>query len=133
MKNKGDVSFLVRQRNREILRKYAQIRSESSGILYLKDAVNTLVAMPSSRFWVSGVRAAYVVRKILEGCPVHRSETTRRMYDEIVSRAKTEMRKTPDRSLKLIVCDIVRQPAPEFYILPHTAAQIIHSAKHVRA
>ena len=51
------------------------------------------------------------------------------MYFEIYKRVVSEMETYPDKSIAEIIFQVIRQPAPKFYLTPDTARVIVTRIK----
>jgi len=128
MKHRGCVCDFAEERNKDLLRSYRKLLEESDVIsseIYVR-----LVEMPSVRFWVSEERAAIVVASMMKGNKLanHR-QNKREMFQEIYRRVMLLKTKRAELSLFELVSEVVRQPAPKFYITPGSAEVYICYAK----
>lgn len=128
MKHRGCVCDFADERDKDLLRSYRKLLEESGVIsseIYVK-----LVDMPSARFWVSEERAAIVVASMMNGDKLtNQRQNKREMYQEIYRRVMLLKRKKTELSLYELVSEVVRQPAPKFYITPGSAEVYICYAK----
>lgn len=96
----------------------------------LCELMERVVNSPSRRFWVSEERAAIVVSAMMKGdCLEGMSETKREMFTEIYRRVMDMKGSRSKMSLSEIIFDVIRQPAPKFYLTPGSAKVIIHKIK----
>ena len=134
MRRKGDVSYLVELRNKEMYCTFKRIVDSCSGKIRTERIFSQVVKSPSRRFWISAESANVAVCKMMRGeCPA-KTDTIRRQYEEIYRRFLVERKKYPNDCVLEIVKRIVVQQAPELYMVPNTAKQIINSIrfKHKR-
>ena len=128
MKHRGCVCDFADERDKDLLRSYRKLLEESGVIsseIYVK-----LVDMPSARFWVSEERAAIFVDSMMNGDKLtNQRQNKREMYQEIYRRVMLLKRKKPELSLYELVSEVVRQPAPKFYITPGSIKVVISRAK----
>lgn len=132
MRRKGDVSYLVELRNKEMYSTFLRVVSECKGKIRLDDICKKVVKSPSRRFWISAASAYVAVNKMLNGeCPA-KTDTIRRQYEEIFRRFLIERESRPNDTVKDIVSRIVLQGTSEYYMVPNTAKQIIKSIRFKR-
>lgn len=128
MKHRGCICDFADERNKDLLRAYRTLLEESDVIT--SEIYERLVEMPSARFWVSEERAAIVVASMMKGDKLKTHKKNKReMYKEIYRRVMQLKRKKPDLTLLELVFDVVRKPAPKFYITPGSAEVYICNAK----
>lgn len=102
----------------------------SCDTIVLSDIFRNVVEMPSARFWVSEERAAIVIAKMFRGDKLEKMRpNAREMYFEIYKRVVSEMETYPDKSIAEIIFQVIRQPAPKFYLTPDTARVIVTRIK----
>lgn len=97
----------------------------------MPEVYETIVNMPSSRFWVSETRAALVVSQTMKGepCLEKMRQPKREMYEEIYRRVLVLREKHPDKTLFELCAMVVVQPAPKFYLAPGSAKIMVHKAR----
>lgn len=130
MKPFGAILEFTRQRNDELMRAYrTQLRL--SPHISMARVSAAIVRMPAPRFWVSEERAASVVTLLLAGrdLPPNMRPTKVRMFSEIFRRYLALRDRHPDASLQDLVSQVVNSSAPEFYMLPRSAMDIIYKIK----
>lgn len=89
-----------------------------------------VVNSPSKRFWVSEERATCVVAAMLRGERIDFIKSNKmEMFKEIYRRVLALHDKYPKRSIKDLVFDVVRQPAPKFYLTPGSAKVLLCKIK----
>lgn len=89
-----------------------------------------IVNQPCKRFWVSEIRAASVIAKMMKGYNLNDMHPSKReMYLEIYARVCRFRHLNPKIPLSSIVADVVCQPAPKFYLSPSSAKIMIYKAK----
>ena len=129
MKHKGSKFEYEDERDKDLMRAYHE-QLESCDTIVLSDIFRNVVAMPSARFWVSEERAAVVIGCMLRGDELEKMRTNaREMYFEIYKRVVSEREKYPDKSIAEIVFNVIRQPAPKFYLTPDSARVIVTRLK----
>lgn len=133
MKPHGSKFEYEKDRTNDLMRAYCELIDQSSHIrmpLIYKEVVNR----PSSRFWVSEERAAIVIAamfksasadEVLKGMRKNKKE----MFHEIYKRAMELRTQQPTLYVYDIAFQVVRQPAPKFYLTPGTAKTYICRAK----
>lgn len=86
--------------------------------------------MPSARFWVSEERAAIVIAAMMQGDKLERMRPNKReMFQEIFKRAMKLKQENPALTIYDLAFNVVRQPAPKFYLAPGYAKNIIFHVK----
>ena len=89
-----------------------------------------IVNQPCRRFWVSNIRAAVVVARMLKGCkPRNMRPSKKEMFQEIFRRVCKMKEEFPSMSLFQLVAEVVAQPAPKFYLTPSSAKIMVYKAK----
>lgn len=89
-----------------------------------------IVNKPASRFYVSEERAAIVVGAMMRGVSIDSMIPNKReMFTEIFRRAMDIRKEHPNMPILEVVSQVVRQPAPKFYLTPGSAKAIIFKAK----
>lgn len=129
MKHKGSKFEYQDERDKDLMRAYHE-QIASCDTIVLSDIFRNVVAMPSARFWVSEERAAIVIAKMFRGDKLEKMRpNAREMYFEIYKRVVSEMETYPDKSIAEIIFQVIRQPAPKFYLTPDTARVIVTRIK----
>ena len=129
MKHKGSKFEYEDERDKDLMRAYHE-QLESCDTIVLSDIFRNVVAMPSARFWVSEERAAVVIGCMLRGDKLEKMRpNAREMYFEIYKRVVSEREKYTDKSIAEIVFNVIRQPAPKFYLTPDSARVIVTRLK----
>ena len=97
----------------------------------MPDVYESIVNMPSSRFWVSDIRAALVVSAIIRGDAHLESmwPLKREMYLEIYRRVLILKKKRPGLSISELCAEVVIQPAPKFYLTAGSAKMMVCKAR----
>lgn len=122
----------IHARNAEIMRAYRAACRRARHI-YLEDLMEEVASTPTSRFWVSEERAAYVVRLMEEGRSLPQMrETKREMYEEIYRRYMAEREREPGLSRQELIARVIYQPAPKFYLTARTIGEFIYKIKSGR-
>ena len=112
MKYKGCTSYLVEDRDEDLLRAYNRIMRHNRSSL-ITDVYKLMKDIPASRFWVTGERAYESLVKRRRGYRIRGIKSE--MYDEIEKRA-TEYADANKCSFRLACKAVVMQPAPSFYL-----------------
>lgn len=114
----------------DLMRAYDEYIS-SCDYIRMPDVYNTIVNMPSRRFWVSDIRAALVVAAMMRGearldkmC-----QSKREMYEEIYRRVITLREHQPNMTTSELCAMVVMQPAPKFYLTPGSAKIMVCKAR----
>lgn len=129
MKHKGSKFEYQDERDKDLMRAYHE-QIASCDTIVLSDIFRNVVEMPSARFWVSEERAAIVIAKMFRGDKLEKMRpNAREMYFEIYKRVVSEMETYPDKSIAEIIFQVIRQPAPKFYLTPDTARVIVTRIK----
>jgi hypothetical protein len=129
MKHQGCKLEFEEERNRELLKTYRRVVSESDFIVPAA-IYEKVVNEPASRFWVTEERAAVVISKMHKGHSLERMHPNKReMFQEIYRRAMILMEQDKSLSVFEVAMKVVYQPAPKFYIVPGYAEIIIGRAK----
>lgn len=129
MKNCGSIFEYEQERNADLMRAYREAIGECSHIR-LSDMMRRVVNKPSRRFWVSEERAAIVMSNMARGDTLDNMRPLKReMYQEIYRRVMERKAERPDDSLYQLTFDVVRQPAPKFFLTPASAEVIICKIK----
>jgi len=133
MKHTGCRFEYEEERGKELLRTFKTLIGQSSEI-DLGNIYKQLVLQPSSRFWVSGERAAIVISDIVRGKDTLRSmkRKKREMYEEIFRRFEALRKRMPEKTIQELAFIIVYQGAPQFFMEPETARMYVQNAKRKR-
>ena len=129
MKNFGSTFEYERQRNDDLMRAY---REELATCAFIKmpELLEKVVNKPSKRFWVSEERAAIVLSAMMRGDKLKNMRPLKReMFNEIYRRAMELSRQQPGMPVYQLAFNVVRQPAPKFYLTPGSAKVIISKIK----
>lgn len=118
------------QRNDDLMRAYREQLALANYII-IPEIFEKVAESPARRFWVSEERASVEVARMLVGKPFSRMRQNKReMFEEIFRRYIALRDLHPDKSLFVLVSDIVRQPAPKFYLTPRTVGEFIYRIKN---
>lgn len=128
MKKKGSDMIYKHDRACDLMRAYDDVlhnsRTIKSPMIY-----KAVAAAGASRFWVSDVRAAHVVKRLLDGRPVTLKPLKEQMFREITRRVKAILAESSERSLFDVVASVILQPAPSFYLSPQAIRDIVRRNK----
>lgn len=127
MKRKGSKFEYEAERNKELLKAYCS-QVEICSEIHLDEILSRVVNTPCSRFWVSDERASIVMSGIERGTANLDSmiESRKEMFLEIYDRVKALRINNPTMSLSELTNEVVKQPAPRFYLTAKSARTIIH-------
>lgn len=127
MKRKGSKFEYEAERNKELLKAYCS-QVEICSEIHLDEILSRVVNTPCSRFWVSDERASIVMSGIERGTANLDSmiESRKEMFLEIYDRVKALRVNNPTMSLSELTSEVVKQPAPRFYLTAKSARTIIH-------
>lgn len=129
-KHFGSIMDFTRERNDDLMRAYREQLALANYII-MPEIFEKVAESPAKRFWVSEERAAVEVSRMLVGKPFSRMRQNKReMFEEIFRRYIALRDLHPDKSLFVLVSDIVRQPAPKFYLTPRTVGEFIYCIKN---
>ena len=130
MKYHGCILEFTWQRNDELMKAYRQAIADRKCI-DIEQISNEIVKMPCTRFWVSEERAMVVIAAIIKGKNILKTmrNTKRKMFLEIHRRVIALMKGNTSMSLYDAVIKVVNSPAPEFYMKPRCAMEIIYKIK----
>lgn len=129
-KHFGSIMDFTRERNDDLMRAYREQLALANYII-MPEIFEKVAESPAKRFWVSEERAAVEVSRMLVGKPFSRMRQNKReMFEEIFRRYIALRDLHPDKSLFVLVPDIVRQPAPKFYLTPRTVGEFIYRIKN---
>lgn len=129
MKPYGCKSECENVRNHELITAYHKLLDDADYIC-TDEIYRKVVEMPASRFFVSEERAAIVISKLMRGGKLKGMRPTKaEMFREIYRRAMIIKRRKPNMSVFDLAIEVVRQPAPKFYMEPGYARYIIFTNK----
>ncbi len=120
----------ARERIADLMRAYRECIARSDRIS-MPEIYERIVNMPTSRFWVSEIRAALVVAAAMRGEPCLEGmwPLKREMYQEIMARCHRLRLQHPELSIAQSCALVVQQPAPKFYLTPGSAKMMICKAR----
>lgn len=96
----------------------------------MSEVFDHIVNQPCRRFWVSNIRAAVVVARMLKGCKLKNMHPSKKeMFQEIFRRVCKMKEQFPSMSLFQLVAEVVAQPAPKFYLTASSAKIMVYKAK----
>ena len=120
------------ERNDDLLRAFYE-RCQATPEALVSTIISDTVRMPSERFYVSDERAARVVSALMQGRDYPKMLSTHReMYAEILRRVLHLRSEHPDWCVLQLVREVLRSPAPQFYLTPSSAYTIIQRHRHRR-
>ena len=132
MGKKGRQFEYKEERDRDLIEVYRTIYANAPITAKLHQVLQKTVASPSKRFWVSPERAFKVIGDIRSGKNLDNMNTNKRlMFFEIEKRVSEVQKTEAHNNLGLydIICIVIEQPAPCFYMTPESAKVIIHHIK----
>lgn len=117
-------SSIVKQMQADMIKAYCTVLKEHQCWTY-EDACSKAVKLPAPRYYVTPKQAHMVISPMMKGdfemvnlmMPLRR-KMYYSLFDTVVK--MTEQRQYADKSLWHIMKFAVLQPAPEFFIKPHT-------------
>lgn len=125
MKPHGTVNELSAERRKALLKAYMRHIAISHSI-HLPEICKAVAMSPAPRFWVSPMRAAIVISRIMRGDNLDTMRpTTREMFTEIYHRATKLIADDPDMTLLAAARKVVESPAPKWYLTPDTVKVLI--------
>ena len=132
MKKSNSISEFAEHRRNFLRQAFRQAIARQS-VIDANKAFKMAVDTPAPRFWVSEVRAAVVVGKILAGQDPLSSMFPEKaaMFSEIFSRFQKLRAQHPDASIAELMVEIVNAPAPRSYISPSRMRTITRKPKKV--
>lgn len=127
MKRKGSKSDYTAERNKELRAAFFSQETYSTGDEQMKKLIRT----PASRFWVDPEHARDVISRVKKDPEaLGRMKPEReRMYRALMSRYDEIQRRNPRQSKLRCVSAAIYAGAPEFYIAPSTAREIIYAKR----
>ena len=129
MKPHGSKFEYEQERDKDLMRAYHHL-IEKTAYISMPLIYEEVVDMPSARFWVSEERAAIVIAAMMRGDKLSSMRHNKReMFREVYRRAVKLKKECPNMSVFDIAFNVVRQPAPKFYLTPGSAKVIICKAK----
>lgn len=130
MKHKGSLMEYSQERLDDLMRAHDEYISSCSYIR-MPDVYNTIVNMPSRRFWVSDIRAKLVVSAMMRNEADLESmwPLRKEMYEEIYRRVIALREEYPHRTVSELCAMVVAQPAPKFYLTPGSAKMMVCKAR----
>lgn len=133
MKHTGSISDFTAKRNQELLAAFRKVFQTKSFFDITNDYA-LVVHTPCSRFWCSEERATAVVSAMLRGRSIHFTmrKSKRDMFLDIYCRVLFDRAATPDSPLSDIVFNVVNSQAPQFYMAPRHAREILYKMKKHR-
>ncbi len=131
MKPNGAILAFTRQRNNDLMRAFRSLIRDVP-VIRTREIAAKVVALPAERFYVSEERAAIVISALLAGKPLppNMRPSKVRMFSEIHRRVLCLRAKRPSLSVAALVAEVVHSPAPEFYMMPRAALDIIYKVKN---
>lgn len=102
----------------------------SCDYIRMSEVFDHIVNQPCRRFWVSNIRAAVVVARMLKGYKLKNMRPSKKeMFQEIFRRVCALKEAYPSMSLFQLVTEVVAQPAPKFYLTASSAKIMVYKAK----
>ena len=130
MKHVGDIADYVAARNKDLYAVFKE-KFEKARQVNMSEIVAETVKSPAKRFYISDRRAQDVVTRLLEGESIDGMRPERkRMFMEIYNRCLERMQSGTAVPLVELVRDVIKQPAPEFYITTGSALVYLYGIKN---
>lgn len=96
----------------------------------MTEAYTYIANAPADRFYVSDVRASVVVSDMMQGKKLGAMRPLKReMFEEICKRVIELKKEKPLWSMRQLCAEVVKQPAPKFYITPGSAKIMVCKAR----
>lgn len=126
MRKTGSNFELKEDRDNAVLREFHRMAARCASIS-MSALMPRVVKQPAPRFWVSEERATIVVSAMLRGLQVTRGmgQWKRRMFAEICRRVQSLRQQHATSPLVWLVREVVNSPAPEYYMSPRSAQNIV--------
>lgn len=129
MKHFGNTFEYEKQRNDDLMRAYREVLHDVD-VIKMPEIFKAVVNSPAARFWVSEERAAIVIAQMAKGHAIDKMRPMKKeMFQEIYNRVLQLQTIKPHLSLAQLVVEVIRQPAPKFYLTPGSAKVIISKIK----
>lgn len=129
MKHKGSGMEYAEERARDLMRARDECMASMRRVR-MPEVYARVVAMPSRRFWVTGMRASQVISRMgREGAADDMRPLKREMFMEIRRRVEELRKRMPGLTLAEYCERAVESPAPKFYLTPGSAKVIICKAR----
>lgn len=124
MKRKGATSDFSKARNMELRKAFFSQESYSTS----DEAMKKVLATPASRFWVDPDRARDVMSSIEKNPAIldNMKKERARMYRALFKNYNEIRKANPGKSKISCVSQAIFGGAPEFYLSPSTAREIIY-------
>lgn len=129
MRKTGSEFEFKKERDNAMVETFRRLVSQCAGIR-IPELMQRVVTEPCARFWVSEERATIVVGAMLRGREVTRSMGSgkRRMFAEIFRRVSALRANDGGAPLVRLVRQVICSPAPEYYMSPRSAQNVIYNA-----
>lgn len=130
-KTDGSIVLYAEERLDALMNEYHSY-IDSCAHIRMSEVFDAIVLRPCPRFWVSVVRAKYVVGRMMRGDVefVSRMRPSKReMFCEIHSRVLALKCLRPEAKLHALIEEVVESPAPKFYLSPGSAKIMVCKAK----
>lgn len=126
MKQKGALMEHSEERVRDLMRAHDSYIDQCR-VIRMPEVYKAIAEHKARRFYVSDTRANVVVTHLLKWgkAPGRMLPLKRMMYEEITRRVKQRMKEMPMQPVRAIVAQVVREPAPQFYITAGTAKVMV--------
>lgn len=132
MKHVGDNADYIAARNKDLYSVFRE-KIENARQVKMYEIVSETVKSPAKRFYISDRRAQDVITHLLEGGNIDDMRPERkRMFMEIYSRCLNEMQSGRAVPLVELVREVIKQPAPEFYITTGSALVYLYSIRKAK-
>ena len=126
MRKTGSNFEFKTDRDNAVLEAFRRLASQCAHIR-MSQLMQRVVKQPCARFWVSEERATIVVSAMMRGEEVTRGMGSgkRRMFAEIFRRVSALRACDATSPLVRLVREVIDSPAPEFYLSPRSAQNIL--------
>lgn len=128
MKRAGSTFPFEAERNRDLLNAFRLLfpQHKTTDLAFYQHIAD----MPSKRFWVTEERATLVILAMCRGFTISNMLSSKyEMYQEIYRRFLELRKQFPHTPTSTLVCEVVNQPAPKFYMTAKSVREIIYRIK----
>lgn len=130
MRKTGSNFEFKKERDNAVVETFRRLAAQCTHIR-MPQLMERLVMEPCARFWVSEERATIVVAAMMRGeeATTGMGSSKRRMFAEIFKRVKALRAENLTCPLVRLVRMVIDSPAPEFYLTPRSAQNILSEMK----
>lgn len=121
--------LILELRNEDLYKAYVRGLEQCHPASFM-DAVELARTSPAPRFYIEPETATIIISRMKAGTPMNLHPIGMKRAEELFRRYNEYIRTAPRMSIEKIMEEIVRMPAPEFYIGPSRARKIIMEERH---